>query len=65
MPLQYFKLLRNLDESTEEWMGRWILKATKCKYKEVDRRLKEQLINGIRKQAMTAEIIGKFKSLKR
>ena len=38
-------------------MDRLRVKATECKYKEVDRRLKEQFSNGITDQTITAEII--------
>ena len=54
--LQYCKLVRNADKSTEEWMGRLRVKEIKYKCKEIDRRLKEQFINGINDQTMTSEI---------
>ena len=38
-------------------MCRLRIKDTECTYKENDRRLKEQLINGINNQVMTAKII--------
>ena len=36
------------------------MKATECKYKETNKRLKEQFINGINDQTMTGEIIRKL-----
>ena len=40
LSLQCFKLKRKSKESAQEWMCRSQLKATDCKYKEYDRRLK-------------------------
>ena len=34
--LQCRKLVRHSDESVEEWMGRLRVKATECKYKEIE-----------------------------
>ena len=45
--LHYLKLVSHSDESAEKWMVRLSVKATECKYKEWDRRLIEQFINGI------------------
>ena len=41
------KLNRKENETTHECMGRVCIKAAECNYKEHDRRLKEQFINGI------------------
>ena len=38
-------------------MGKLIIKPTECKYKEVERKLNEQFINGNIDQTITAEII--------
>ena len=45
--LQYCKLVREEEENAEEWMGHLRIKANKRKYKERDRRLKEQFTNRI------------------
>ena len=39
------------------WLGRLQLKATEFKYEKIDKKLKEQFINGIKNQTVTAEII--------
>ena len=52
-----YKLIRNSYDSVHKCMGRLRVQERDCKYIEVDRRLKEQFINGINNQAMTAEII--------
>ena len=41
----------------EEWMGRLQVKAADCKYKENDRKLKEQFTSGINNEAIIAKII--------
>ena len=38
-------------------MDRLRIKAMECKYKVIDRRLKEKFINGINDQTITADII--------
>ena len=53
---QYCKLMRDSEESVEEWKGRMRVKVTDCKYKEVDGRLKEQSINHTKHQTMTTDI---------
>ena len=45
LSFEYWKLLRQCDETTEVWMGRLRTKATECIHKENDQRLKEQFIN--------------------
>ena len=42
--LQFSKLIRQSDESIEEWLGILITAVVKCNYKEIDRQLKEQFI---------------------
>ena len=60
--LQYYKLIRNADESIEEWMGRIRAKAMQCKYR--DQRLNEQFINDINDKSMTADIIRELTDIK-
>ena len=52
---------QNVDSQTngkaEEWMGRLILAAVECNYKEKYRQLKEQFIHGLNDNDMLAEII--------
>ena len=55
--LQFCKLVCHLNESVEEWMGRLRTAVVECKYKEVDRQLKEQFIHGLNDNEMLAEII--------
>ena len=57
LSFQYCKSSRLTDETSDEGMGRLRIKAAKCKYKETDRHLKEQLINRINDDMVTAEII--------
>ena len=57
LSLQYCTLGKQNDMTAEEWVGRLKIKATECKYKENDRRLKEQFINSISNEVITAEII--------
>ena len=45
-------------------MDRLRIKAVECKYREWDRRLKEQFINGINSQTKTVEIIRKLTTIK-
>ena len=47
LPLQYCKLLGEPSDDAAEWIGCLRVKANECEYKEKDRRLKEQFINGI------------------
>ena len=55
--LQFRKLYRFEDESTEEWMGRLRIAAAECSYKEIDRQLKEQFIHGLNDKAMLDEVV--------
>ena len=55
--LQFPKLSRQSVESAEEWMGRLRLAAIDCKYKEIDRALKEQFIPRGNDIDMLSEII--------
>ena len=43
--LQFCKLVRQVNENSEEWMGRLWLTVVECSYKEKDRLLKEQFIH--------------------
>ena len=62
MSLQYLKFHNKDNESAQEWMGRFHIKATKCNYKEHNRRLKEQFIYGIYDDEIPQEIIRKLKA---
>ena len=55
--LQFIKLCRVEDESTEEWMGHLCMAAAECGYIEVDWHLKEQFIHGLNDRVMLDEII--------
>ena len=55
--LQFCKLIRQSNESAEEWMGRLRKAVVKCSYKEIDRQLKEQFIHGLNDEEMLVEII--------
>ena len=44
-------------ENVEEWMGRLCVVAVECKYRELDRQLKEQFICGLNDECMLEEII--------
>ena len=50
-------MIRQSDESVEEWMGSLRTVVIKCNYKEIDRQLKEQFINGLNDEEMLVEII--------
>ena len=56
LSLQNYELNRHADETTKEWMYRLRMKATECKYKENDRRLKELFFNDISDDDMKEEI---------
>ena len=62
--LQYWTLVRQSDKLEEEWMGILRVRVTEWKYKEWDRRLKEQFINGIIYWPMTAKIIKELATIK-
>ena len=55
--LQFRKLCRSDNESTEGWMGRLRIMAAECNYQELDRQLKEQFIHGLNDKDMLGEII--------
>ena len=55
--LQFHKLVHLSNESVEEWMGRLRTATVECKYKEVDRQLKEQFIHGWNDDEILVEII--------
>ena len=55
--LQFYKLLREANENTEELMGKIRVVAIECNYKELDKHLKEQVIHWLNDGDMLAEII--------
>ena len=55
--LQYCKWKREQDQNAEEWIGHFRIKANECGYKEKDKILKEQLINGINDDDMMTDIM--------
>ena len=57
LSLQYFKINTCNNENAEEWMGRLYLMTVACKYKVMNRCLKEQLIYGLNDDGMIVEII--------
>ena len=57
LSLQYCKLLRDNNESAKLLMGHLRIKVNEHNYQKLDRRLKEQFINGINDKALTSEII--------
>ena len=56
LALQYCKLVWHCNETAEECDGFPKSKATECKYKEKDNRLKQHFINGINDQAVKIRI---------
>ena len=65
LSMQYCKLTREQNENAEEWMGRIRLKVIECSFKERDRRLKEQFINGISNEEMMTKIIREVTQIKK
>ena len=61
--LQYCKLNKWDNEHAEERMGRPQLRTLKCKYKEMDRHMKEQFISSLKDGGMIMEIIHELTSL--
>ena len=59
--LQFHKMVCCSNESLKELMGRLRTPAVECKYKEVDRQLKEQFIHGLNDKEMLAEVIRELK----
>ena len=57
LSLWCYKLSRKSEAPIQEWIGRIQIKAGECKNQENDRRLKEQFINGMNDEAITAKII--------
>ena len=55
--LQLYKLVKQQNESTEEWMGRLRMATIECSYKEVDRQLKGQFKHRLNDSEMLTEII--------
>ena len=45
--LLYCKIIKEQSDNADKWMVHLRMKANECKYKEKDRRQKEQSINGI------------------
>ena len=58
-------LVREEIESAEEWTGCITVKANQCEYKERDRRLKEQFVNGINDNYMMTAKIRELAIIKR
>ena len=61
--LQYWKLSRQSNKNAEQCMGRLRTMAAECKYKELDRCLKEQFVNGLNDDVMMVEIIFELTSM--
>ena len=57
LPSNIYKLSMQSDWVAEEWMGKLRIKTGECIYKETNRILKEQFINGLNDNSMTREII--------
>ena len=51
------KLVHFSNESVKEWIDRWRTAEVECKYKEVDRQLKEQFIHGLNDDEKLVEVI--------
>ena len=62
---QYCKLRREQNKSTKEWMSHLRMKANECGYKEKERRVKEQLTNGIHDDDMMTEIIRELTTIEK
>ena len=63
LTLQYCYLSRHSKENAKQWMGRLRMMAGECKYKELDRYLKEQFICGLNGDGMMVEIIWELTSM--
>ena len=59
--LKFHKLIRQSNESMEEWMDRLRTAVIEYNYKEIDRQVKEQFIYGLIDEEMLAEIIRELK----
>ena len=55
--IQFHKLVRQHNETAEEWICRLRVAAIECNYKEVDRQLKEQFTHRLNDSEMLAEMI--------
>ena len=55
--LQFLKLCRLDIENVDEWMGILFVATAECNYKELERQLKEQFIQGLNDKCMLDEII--------
>ena len=55
LSLQYCKLSRDENKSAEEWLDSLRVMTNECNYKEHNRKLKEQFINGTDGKMMTTE----------
>ena len=55
--LQFHCFSRQTKENAKEWMGRLRLAVVECNYREVDRQLKEQFLQGLNDNDMLTEII--------
>ena len=49
-------MVHRSNESVKEWTGRLRTAAVECKYKEVDRQLKEQFIHGVNDDEILEEV---------
>ena len=63
-PNNIANLRRKNHEPNQEWIGKWHFKAIDCKYKEYERRLKEQFSNGLDDKNIIAEIMKELTALK-
>ena len=55
--LQYHKLHRKDNKCVQEWMGRLRTRAAECQYKEYNRLVTEQFINGLNDNGMLNKIL--------
>ena len=64
LSLEYCNLVRKCNETVEQWTGQIRVKGNEYKYKQRDRRLREQFINGINHQVMTEGMAKEFTAIK-
>ena len=64
MSLLYCKLTREQNKNAEDWTGSLRIKTNECEYKDTDRRLKEQFINGINGDDTMTKIIEGMTAIK-
>ena len=55
--LQFHKLMRQVNENTDELKGRIRVVAIECNYKDLDRQLSKHFIHGLNDSVKLAEII--------